>query len=173
TSITGLVLQLVSKNANAKPPEETIRVQVREFLGKSKKILEELAKEPDEIIEKQPMEEASVAKLFEEVKVMFQDLPSRVEDTIGGSGHRRKWRHFHPHMIEKFLHNRMGDDGDPIVLLMIASFFRDEIPWLYELGLDAYRTALKGDRSETNKAIERFRRAARDASHGPFTEMFS
>jgi hypothetical protein len=29
--------------------------------------------------------------------------------------------------------------NDPIGVLVAFSFFRDEIPWLYELGLEVYR----------------------------------
>lgn len=54
----------------------------------------------------------------------------------------------------------LGDKlGDPIALLMIASFFRDDLPWLYELSLEAYHACGAGSADVAAEAMRRFRRA--------------
>jgi hypothetical protein len=45
---------------------------------------------------------------------------------------------------------------------------RDDAPWLYELGLEAYRAAKSGRREQARAAMKRFQRAAEFTLHGPF-----
>lgn len=49
-------------------------------------------------------------------------------------------------------------------ILVIASVFRDAMPWIYEPGLEAYRTARKGSASEAASAIDEFRPHRRNVS---------
>ncbi len=63
----------------------------------------------------------------------------------------------------------MGEKpGDPITLLVVSSMFREEMPWLYELGLEAYRAARTGPPEEAERTLHRFRRAAEVFERGPF-----
>jgi hypothetical protein len=61
-----------------------------------------------------------------------------------------------------------GDRGDPIALLVIASLFRDEMPWMYELGVEAYRLAREGSLEEALASRKRFQKAAEAMRRGPF-----
>src|SRR5437660_4764227 len=115
-------------------------MQVRTFKEKAKSVLETL----DETVvggEQQSIDETSVAKLFEEVKVMFQDLPSRIEGQLDPMRHRK--RRIHPMMVDEILHMSKADE--PIGLLVIVSLLRDDMPWLYELGLEVFRAIQRGN----------------------------
>jgi hypothetical protein len=114
---------------------------------------------------------SSIAKLFEEVKLMFQDLPSRIDGRISDGGPRRRFplRRFHPAMIEEFSF-MAAEPGDPIGLLLVGSIFKDEMPWLYELLLDAYREIRGGDSERGRASVARLRRILRRAWHSPFME---
>jgi len=80
----------------------------------------------------------------------------------------RRWRRrFHPFMVHE-LSRMMAHEGDPISVLIVASLFRDDMPWLYELGMEAYRIAKKGSFDETRAALERFRRGFHMMQRGPF-----
>ena len=79
-SLTKLVEQLVRRLPNADPDHDLVKSQVEVFrervaeaLAKQSEKVEDDAVEPDE---------ASTAKLFEEIKVMFQDLPSRLDKAV-------------------------------------------------------------------------------------------
>ncbi len=157
-------MQLVKRIPNADPDREVIKVQVQVFIQKTSQILAKL----DSDKEKDTVDETSVAKIFEEVKVMFQDLPSRVENRIDPY-RKRKFRRFHPMMFEELTH-MYGKSADPIGLLMIFSFFREEAPWLYELGLEAYRAIKQGGLEEIEHAIFNLERAIDFARHMPFME---
>ena len=43
-------------------------------------------------------------------------------------------------------------------LLISTSLFRDNLPWLYELGVEIYRSARNGDPKITMNKIKEFRR---------------
>ncbi|MFL9924564.1 hypothetical protein PQR62_09820 [Herbaspirillum lusitanum] len=75
--------------------------------------------------------ENSSAKLFEEIKIMFQDLPSRIEKRVSSDGRRRR-RKLHPGMFEELMHVTK----DPKLGMKIAlSFYREKMPWLYDEGI--------------------------------------
>lgn len=163
-ALTKLVMQLVRRIPNAEPDREVIEMQVRVFRQRVSKILTHLDSDTQE---EDASGEVSVAKLFEEIKLMFQDIPSRIEGSLDPY-RRRKFRRFHPMMFEDFMH--MSKGGDPIGLLIIFSSFRDELPWLYELGLEAYRAVKSRNRAKIEKAIENIHRAVKFVRHGPFME---
>jgi hypothetical protein len=170
-SLTKLVLQLARRVPALEPDGDVVRTQVKVFKAAADKILEKLSttKPKQDATEADP-----VAKLFEEVKVMFRDLPGRVAERMGDVGdpiRRKRMRRFHPMMFEEISHMG-GEPGDPIGILMGASLVRDELPWLYELCLDAYRAVKAGDLESIEREASRLRRIGEFAMHGPFGEMF-
>ena len=162
-SLTKLVMQLVRRIPNAEPDRDAVKMQVQTFKEKVTGILDALDEDQGE--DAPTVDETSVAKLFEEVKVMFQDLPSRIDHRLDPD--KRRLRRFHPGMIEEAMHVS-SKVGDPIGLLMILSLFRDDLPWLYELGLEAYRAIMRGNSSGIEKAIMRMHMAIDVAMHSRF-----
>jgi hypothetical protein len=82
-TLTDLVLQLIRRNSDNDPREEAVRRQVKAFL-------ENVAKIPSAKVDssKEPKDVGAnaVAQLFEEIKVMFRDLPDRqgqLAETLG------------------------------------------------------------------------------------------
>jgi hypothetical protein len=72
-------------------------------------------------------------------------------------------------MVREFA-DMMGEKpGDPISLLITASMFREDMPWLYELGIEAYRAAKSGLPEEAERTLRRFQRAAEITERGPFS----
>ena len=58
-------------------------------------------------------------------------------------------------------------------ILVIASMFRDSMPWLYELGVDTFRRVRAGKREDASKAIEEFRNVVQYSTHGPWVREFT
>jgi hypothetical protein len=111
-------------------------------------------------------------EILEELVSSVRACDSRLRDLEerGGSEFRtgrRGRRRFHPFMVHELSH-MMARDGDPISVLVVASMFRDDLPWLYELGMEAYRIAQKGSFDQTRAALERFRHGFRMMQCGPF-----
>jgi hypothetical protein len=135
-SLTKLVFQLVNRIPNSEPDRDTIKFQV----GKFKQVVGEILKKLDGSVTSEGSKksasdvkeiENSSAKLFEEIKIMFQDLPSRIERVSPPEARRRK-RRFHPGMFEEFMHF----SKDPKLGIKIAlSLYREKMPWIYDEGI--------------------------------------
>lgn len=137
-SLTQLVMQLVSRIPNAEPDRDVVKTQVSAFKKTITPMFDAQAKvEPSDAVN----DEASVAKIFEEIKVMFQDLPSRIERRIDPRNskvdmHRR---HIQLRMMDEFIHVGAKELGDSVAILFAASQFRDEFPWLYDIAVETFR----------------------------------
>jgi hypothetical protein len=109
-------------------------------------------------------------EILEELVTSVRSLDSRFREIAddGPRGLRRRWRRFHPMMVHELSHMIGAKPGDPVALLVMASLFRDDMPWLYELGMEAYRMARDGTAEEAITARRKFQRAAEHMRHGPF-----
>lgn len=135
-SLTKLVFQLVDRIPNSEPDRDTIKFQVGKFKVKAVEILEILKKNDQSGAESGPVVslseiENSSARLFEEIKVMFQDLPSRIDRTPRPELRNRR-RKLHPVIIEDLMHM----SSKPMLGIKIAlSLYRDSMPWIYDEGI--------------------------------------
>lgn len=167
-SLTKLVCELVRKIPNAKPIDEVIKGQVAQFLEKVKPILEKQNQTVAKNTETAVVEDTPVAKLFEEIKIMFKDLPSRIDRNISVNSVNRKFRKFHPMMLDEMLH--MTKD-ESFGFLMILSMFKNDLPWIYDIGVE---TIKKVKESKTIKEKEivamEFMRIMEISIHNPYFE---
>lgn len=141
-SLTHLVTQLVQRIPGAEPDRDVVRSQVASF--REKAIPMATPADGDGDIDES--DATSVAKIFEEVKVMFQDLPGRIERRFDPDfpPNLKRRRRMSPRMLDELIH--MGREiPDGIHLLIISSQFRDDFPWLYDLAVDAYRKLSSND----------------------------
>jgi hypothetical protein len=174
-SLTKLVMQLLQRNPDAAPREEAVRNQVRLFTESLSKVLATKQKKPEE----PAADEQGVAKLFEEVKAMVRELPGRVDDRVRNASRRSQARglhRFHPKMLEDLLFRAstsVGKRNHGAGLLVLLSFARDDSPWLYELGMEIYRSMRIDDRIGVVEAHKQFEVAMEVMMHGPFgRELF-
>ena len=103
--LTKLVMQLIGRNPDASPREEAVRRQVKVFRDNVGKLLKERSKINSE--GKSAETETSVAKLFEEVKVMVNQLPDKIEGSLQQVQRYRSsrlMRRFNPMMIKDLMH---------------------------------------------------------------------
>ncbi len=165
-SLTKLVVQLVNRIPNSEPDTAIIKMQVDAFKKQAEEIL---TKQPiTESEEGELMEDSSVAKLFEEVKIMFQDLPQRIERNIEPNFRRRKFR-FHPEMLHEMMFIPEKSDETHLGFLVMISFFKDDFPWIYEVGKETYEI-LKSNKAVSikEKALMDFRRFVKRSFRHPF-----
>jgi len=162
-------MQLLDRIPNSEPDREAVSSQVRSFIEKKNTILAELGEVTDEDL---GSPDTSAAKLFEEVKLIIQDLPSKVEGRIADavdSPRRRKMRRFHPRMFDEFL--MMSDESNsPVGILMVFSMIRDDVPWLYELGREFYDAVRGGNRRKIEKSHHELRQVLKMSMHHPIME---
>lgn len=154
-SLTKLVLQLIRRNSDAEPREEAVRRQVSVFRESVSLLISKNKESPPKA---RSAEASDAAKLFEEIKVMFRDLPERLNgQLLEALGPRlRRGRRLHPRMLMDLIHNPESV-GDPAMWwLMLISPFRDEAPWLYEMGLEVHKALKQRDPRKVSAAVERF-----------------
>jgi hypothetical protein len=166
--LTKLVNQLARRIPNLELDSDVVKTQVTAFKEAEASLLKKLALGGPKAAAKEDSEESAVAKLSEEMK----SLPSRVAERLAEAGvpfRRRRMRRFSPMMIEEFSHIA-GEPGDPIGILLAASLIRDDLPWLYELAMEAYRAAKDGDRESLENELKRIRRFSEFAMRGQFVE---
>ena len=126
-------------------------------------------------IPKEPPAEREVrptTEILEELVASVRALDSRMREfeDVGSPRWRRGKRsrgRMHPMMVQDFARMVGNRPGDPIQFLMVASLFRDDLPWLYELAVDAYR-AIREKRNDSSQAFERMRKAFELTLRGPF-----
>jgi hypothetical protein len=165
-SLTQLVMQLVSRIPNAEPDRDVVKMQVAAFKTKiapmlmSQEGIEQSSQETDE---------ASVAKIFEEIKVMFQDLPSRIERRMDPRnskfGDMRSGR-MQMRMMEDLDEMHPKEIGKSLKILIVASQFRDELPWLYDVAVETYRKVESGA-SDKSEAVRRLVQIFEMTTHHP------
>ena len=164
-SIAKLVAQLLQRLPNADPDPETIAAQVEVFRARVDAIL---AEQPAGVGKPADADGAPTAMLFEEIKVMFEELPARLEPD--GSPRRRPRRpRVHAALVEEVL-NLSSASGQPYrgtAALMCASLLRDDAPWLFEMAAEFYRASLAGDVAVERRAYGAFMAAAEHVAMGP------
>jgi len=155
-SLTKLVFELVKKVPGLDPDEQIVKTLVDTFKKKSAEIIDKHPKTSTEAAKKENVDETSVAKLFEEVKIMFEDLPSRIESRIDPDIRRRK--RFHPMMMEELLHIGIGKGANShIPILMALSIFKNDFPWVYEIGNETLKLIqTKKSPKEKETAVREF-----------------
>jgi hypothetical protein len=173
-AITGLVLQLIRRHPQAAPRDEAVRRQVQAFRESVATVLKDRKKEASAPVSK--VEDTSVAKFFEEIKVLVRDVPDRVASELGNGVRsvRGKRRHrFHPMMMEEMLHHPAFRESDNpgLPLLMAFSMFRDDFPWLYELGTQLYPAIESGNAQRINRSSRSIINTIEMMHHGPLGDM--
>jgi hypothetical protein len=176
-SLTKLVLQLIRRNPDAAPREEAVRRHVAAFRESVAGVLKSrgAAAHTGKGVK---VDEGTVAKLFEEVKVMFRALPDSLEEKMLWSmrrGMARRNREMHPRMVEELLFNPMFSErvtSPSLGWLIFISVFRDDLPWFYELGLEFYRALQGKSRDQITMAAKQLRQCVDVCMNSPFSEMF-
>lgn len=57
------------------------------------------------------------------------------------------------------------------VIAIAASMFKESMPWVYEVGMEAYRQQVHGDKSKAKLALQEFRKIARFTDHPMLREL--
>lgn len=112
-------------------------------------------------------------EILEELVTSVRSVEMRVRDVMDDfpENRMRRRRRFHPEMVMEVSHRISDGPDDPIQLLVLASLFRDELPWLYELALEAYRAIRSGDSKTAHEAYRRFKDALEALRRGPYLDM--
>ena len=73
--------------------------------------------------------------------------------------------------LHHFSKEIMRGRHDPLRFLMLLSLVKDDLPWLYDLGVDAYQQTTR-HAPTAKEARQRVFSALKMLRHGPWMEMF-
>jgi hypothetical protein len=152
------VVTSINKSTDATVPDDRKTQLFGALWPKFEKEVEGIAHEAPTLKHMRPHHE-----ILEELVSGVRGLDARFRDVEGVvSQHephmRRRFRHFHPRMMDEMAHLVSEDGDDPISLLMFAGILRDDFPWLAEVLVEAYREIRDGDPRNAQRAFERLRR---------------
>ena len=81
-------------------------------------------------------------------------------------------RRIHPKMLEEILLRSPTSsrrNSRASALLIVLSFVREDVPWLYEIGMEVYRAMLTSDRAMVTTAHKQFQATMELMMHGPWS----
>jgi hypothetical protein len=170
-SLTKLVVQLVRRLPHADPNQEMVRAQVEMFKSRVDAIV--ASRSIGTIEEDSRFGEASTSKFFEEIKVMFRELLSRLDRvTMQTAGNFRvvtPSRNSPKFLDDVIMVASGGECRAGIAALVIGSLFCDDYPWLYGMSVEVYRASIDGDAAREKRALIVFMRAIESMTSGPFS----
>jgi hypothetical protein len=117
-------------------------------------------------------------EILEELVTGVRSLDSRfrdIESVVAGDSLRsRRSRKRRPVVMREMMHRLSDTRDDPVSLLFMLSLLRDDLPWLYELGVDAYRATKAGPSEESERSLRQLQRAVdlmlREGSYEEFAD---
>lgn len=112
-------------------------------------------------------------EILEELVAGVRNVESRVRDIVDEDSFfrkRRKRHRVHPGMILDMSRQLSFRSRDPIQIMMLATLVRDEIPWLYELALEFFRTRRISHGRFNDYARKQLQEALQMLERGPYAE---
>lgn len=161
------VINSINQTANGAVPEARARELFEALWPKLEKEVRAIPKQVAAEKHVRPQHE-----ILEELVVGVRSLDSKLREVTEGGPmlSRRRRMRFHPMMMMDMMHMGRRGPNDPVRLLMLASFFREDMPWLYELAMEVYRATKAGLPDDAARARRDFRRAMEVCMHGPVVE---
>ncbi|MEK7438013.1 MAG: toll/interleukin-1 receptor domain-containing protein [Pseudomonadota bacterium] len=161
------VVNSINQTASHAVPESRAKQLFDALWPEFEKKVASIPKQPTAAKHTRPQHE-----ILEELVASVRSLDSRLREVSDGNPdsvrHRRM--KLHPMMFREMAHMVGGEPGNPIGLLVLASMFRADMPWLYELAMEAYRASNAGLPEEAARAKRQFKRAVDVMRHGPYME---
>ncbi|HWU63300.1 MAG TPA: toll/interleukin-1 receptor domain-containing protein [Ensifer sp.] len=168
----GEVIHSINSVSDEKEPEDRTK---QRFALAWPQLEETVSKIPNQA----PAEQHSrpQTEILEELVAGVRGLDARMQDLVidvverGIRSSRSKQRRFHPAMLDEI--SELSGDEDPISLLVLAGYVREDMPWLAEILSELYREVKNAGPHDREKVSLRARRLMKMLDRGPFFERFA
>jgi hypothetical protein len=111
--------------------------------------------------------------LLEQLRAENETFRARLEDYLSRDRKSAYEREHFDRIITKEITRFASKTSPSVGVLLFSSRFRDEMPWLYELGIDIHRLFREGKRPELEKAVSDYKKAVEFVLHSPLRETFA
>ena len=104
---------------------------------------------------------------FGELLQMINSIHRRLEESDAPYSVRSRFarRVFHEYYHDLF--RGPGAESPTFGILVLSSFFKDTLPWLYEMGVNVYRLLQEGKTAAAKRAVSEFGHHVEHALNGP------
>lgn len=155
-SLSKLVMQLVNRIPNAEPDLDVIKIQVNVFLGKAKEFFSKSNDVTKDNIEKsEALHDSTAVKLFEEIKLMYSELPMKISKRITHEEKRTGLYKLNPNILDEILFSSRNRSTG---FLIVLSILKNDFPWLFEAGNELIRATKRRNSIEVKNAVVDFRK---------------
>jgi hypothetical protein len=125
-SLAKLALQLCRRISNLDPDPSVVTAQVQAFKASVAQVLKTIGGHNKKTEKSETVDEGSVAKVLEEMKLIVRELPLRLEERMTDGPARFRSQRFplrrvHPMLIDEMERMISKRSGDPVGILIIAS----------------------------------------------------
>jgi hypothetical protein len=168
------IVQSINQSATSPEPEDRIKDRFAGLWSDVEKRIEAIPAQAPGAKHARPQHE-----ILEELVATVRGVEgrfARLDEGLGDASfrsRRRRFRPFHPMMIEDMTQMISEDGKDPVALLLFGSMVRDDLPWLYEVIVEVYRELRSGDTKAARRAIERLRSMTKMLHRAPTMEEFA
>jgi hypothetical protein len=171
-SLTKLAIQLVKRLPSAAPERDMVKAQVEVFKRRVESLMSSI-REGAGGEEGDSQDAPASARLFEEIKLMFQELPGRIDEIASRAGGK------HPSVdpYDVYIANEIAEMSPRFgrsrgaMSLMLAAPFRNVLPWLYEFSCEMYRAEARHDPEGAKQAWNDFTKGLEFAAHIPIENI--
>lgn len=159
------VVRSINKVSETKTSEQIVEQLVPALWPRLKEALETIPDTEPSEKHMRPQHE-----ILEELVTSVRGINSRMgelEELYGrDEGYkRRRMRHIHPRMLVEMTMIADDEGGAPLQLLMLAGFYREDLPWLAEALTEIYREIRDGRRERAERTLMGLRRMMKNMMH--------
>ena len=114
----------------------------------------------------------SQGDILEELVGSVRNVEMKIRDSDGESSRvkRRRFRH-HPDMLMDMMRFGPNRNGDALRYVVLFSFLKEELPWVFELAMELYRAQNTGNKQRVAACRKALMDALKMLRRGPFLEM--
>jgi hypothetical protein len=88
-----------------------------------------------------------------EFRHLEERLSSRIEELVFSSQHPGRRHRFDPAQILNLVHSGMAGPDGTVAVPILLSFMREDLPWIYELGMEGYRQITTGNAARGHESF--------------------
>jgi hypothetical protein len=167
--LTKLINQLARRVPGVELDSDVVKAQVAAFKHSEKLILEKIGGAENKKGESKVADDP-VAKLVEEVKSLPSRIAEKLLDVDEPAIKRRRFRRFHPMLFDELLHF-IEETGDCAGLVVLATQYREDFPWIYEIIMDAYWSIKSGGSVVPDEVASRVKNVSKLMASPFFEDM--
>jgi hypothetical protein len=172
-SLLKLIGQLASRIERLSPSEEVVKDQIARFIEYKTSYFKSQPKEKTPGDDNIQANQLAAAKLYEEVKLLVRGMSNQLSEMqIPSSGISKIRLHkSFSVLLDEMLCACGTLEAPTSATLIISSVFRDDLPWMYELGMELFRKANREGLKNCRQEFYNYYQTYDNVVNGPLSDL--